>query len=365
MKLWNMAALVLGIAASSAAARADDVADHLAEAEYAGWQMATEILGPMLVTTPEQAKDFPGLAAFVAEIDATRDALKFQGDPKTFPGIDSDKLATRNPVFWRANYDVAPGDPAWMILHAGLLLAGGEAVRAQSLLVLAKSQPGVPEVFATAIDHLLGHCGHVIHEGNAAVQAGIKKFDAGDRPGAMADYDAALKAWPQCGWAFYERGFTRMADRLDAMKQAGANRDTFEIHTPEITSDFAESRRHNPFMINAYQGKAPNVRERILAIIAAEKGIKAVRDKGAKNPAGADELILLSNQFQKAEQDELALVVRQMAVIRRGGFRPADHPFLTRSLQRLALGPITDDVLARLAGPAMVLRRLVEPEADK
>ena len=360
-----MMALATGIAAQDQS-RADQAADRLAAAKFAGWRMATEVIGPMLLPGgAEQEAEFPGLAAFVDQLKATEKALDFDGEPETFPGIDSDALVTTNPVFWRANYEVAPGDPAWMIVHASLLLADGEASRAQAILALARTRPGLPDPLKAAIDHLLAHCGRVIKSSNETIKAGIAKFDAGDRPGALADYEAAIKAWPQSGWAFYERGFTRMSDRVDAMKRAGETPETFEIHTPEVVDDFAESRRHDPFMIQAYQGSGAGVQDRFTAILRAVEEFRALAGNDAKAPPTVDALVALSDHLQAAEQDELALVVRQVAVGLRGGFRPVDHPFLTVSLKRLAPGEITQEVLDRLAGPGpLTLRSLVEPKAE-
>ena len=182
----------------------------------------------------------------------------------------------------------------------------------------------------------------------------------------MKVYEAAIKLWPQNGWAHYELGMTKMRDRMTDLgikpKPVGDNP---EIHTPEILAHYAESRKHDPLQTAAYQGLGENIVPRIQAAIRLrgvfEKGAKASPDKTAT----LAELITLSNDLQTAEQDELALEARLVAVIRRGGFRPEDHPFLTKSLRRLVSGDETEAVLNRLAGGVLVLRQIVAPEPGK
>lgn len=342
----------------------EEVAAHLGQARFAGWQMTHDAILPKLLPEDETKQRYSGLVAFAADIEKVAGKLNFKGDPKTFPGIDCDVLVTKNPHFWRANYEVAPGDPAWMSLHAGLLLAGGEASRARAILLLAKSRPGIPKVMIQAMDHLLSHAGRLLADGNAAVRRGILVYDKGDREGALKLYEEALRQWPQNGWCHYEIGMTRMMTRMEAAE--GGGEDTV-IHTPEVVASYAESRRHDPFQVKAYQGSDPDVTSRLNAALRIGPLYKKIEKGGPTRPITLDEMIAFSNALQTAGQDELALVARQVAVIRRGDFRPEDHPFLTKGLRRLAPGDDTETVLKRMMGPPLSLRQLMvlEPNEGK
>jgi len=75
-----------------------------------------------------------------------------------------------------------------------------------------------------------------------------------------------------------------------------------------------------------------------------------------------DVLEKLADSLQNANQHELALATRQILVSRRSSYAPADHPFITKSLQKLAPGKPTDETLERLAGGKLAFRQLIAPE---
>ena len=103
----------------------------LAMARQVGWQEVVDLL-PAL--DEESQQDFPGVAALTREIHAV--AATTQAD-RGMPAFDVGRLVDHNPDFWRAYYEIAPGDPLMAMLHAGLLLAAGEAARADAVATLA------------------------------------------------------------------------------------------------------------------------------------------------------------------------------------------------------------------------------------
>src|SRR2546425_438669 len=80
-----------------------------------------------------------------------------ESPPDKWPALDVDALVSRNPNFWRAYFEIAPGDPGLMLLHAGLLLSAGEATRASYLLVVAGQRPGVPKEIQQGFQIILAH----------------------------------------------------------------------------------------------------------------------------------------------------------------------------------------------------------------
>ena len=103
----------------------------LAMARQVGWQEVVDLL-PALDEEPRQ--DFPGVAALAGEIHAV--AATTQAS-RGLPAFDVGRMVEHNPDFWRAYYEIAPGDPLMAMLHAGLLLAAGEAARADAVATLA------------------------------------------------------------------------------------------------------------------------------------------------------------------------------------------------------------------------------------
>ena len=102
-----------------------------------------------------------------------------------WPAVDVDSLMSRNPSFWQAYFEIAPGDPGLMVVHAGLLIGAGEISRGSYILVIAVQRPGIPAEFRKAMLGLLSTCGKAGEASNALVNEGIKLHDKGD-------YDAAL-----------------------------------------------------------------------------------------------------------------------------------------------------------------------------
>jgi hypothetical protein len=70
-------------------------------------------------------------------------------------------------------------------------------------------------------------------------------------------------------------------------------------------------------------------------------------------------LQVLADGCQEANVDDLALVMRQVLVARRGQYNASDHPFIVKSLRKLAPGPDTEATLTRLARESNAFCRLI------
>jgi hypothetical protein len=349
----------LGFVCGSAFAlddRPDPVRQHLEDARRSAWTIASAIAENM--APGDGNGDFPALRTFADEVGNARARAFSRGQGAPPNPIDANALVSRNPRFWRANYEVAPGDPSWMLLHASLLLAGDEALRAEAVLTLARAEREEPKSLRKSFGAIFRAADRVLDDGNKAVQSGISLYDRGDRTKAFAAYRKALLSWPQNGWASYELGLTMMTEpREDRIKKTK----TVAGHTLAVLDAFERARSHDPFQLGAYQGE-PNV---------AGPRLTALREKVLPvwqklNKPGAHisdaELLTFSEGCQHAGIDELALVARQLVVIHRGRYRPDDHPFITKSLRRVAPGDETEAALRGLAGSKLKFRRLVEPE---
>ncbi|HUE70471.1 MAG TPA: hypothetical protein VMP01_06230 [Pirellulaceae bacterium] len=122
--------------------------------------------------------------------------------------FDVDALVTNNPRYWLAHYEIAPGDPAVIVLHAGLLLAGCEPTRGAYVLLIGGQRPGIPQPIRDAMDQLRYAAIRALEPSNQAIQAGIKLHDQGQHDLALQKYEEALALCPQSGFAHFEWGLT-------------------------------------------------------------------------------------------------------------------------------------------------------------
>lgn len=326
---------------------------ELDAAKLAGWQLASMVLDAL--EKGDNSK-WPGIAAWLADFRKATKGVDLKTPPEKWPAFDIDALATRNPKFWDAYYEIAPGDPGAILLHAGLLLAAGECDRAASVVVIGGQRSGVPQEILTAFDMLLGPAHAVKKKANLLVGEGIALHDRGDFDGALKKYETALKMWSANGFAYYERGLTQ---RENDWKKSTKKEAEF---SKRVVESFASARRHDPWQLSAYQGSDPQVIAGFIAL--GKKGHPAWQKVLETRPDLVKDKILidLGDALQEAQQHELALVTRQVIAARKGRFVAEDHPFIKASLKKLAPGEATDSVITRLAGERLSLRQIVKPQ---
>lgn len=344
--------------------------DQLAKARQIGWQTALMVVERFETT---KTPGFPGIDAWVAEFRKQTKGLEPDADPRKWPKIDVDALTTHSPSFWRAYYELAPGDPGAAMLYGGILMGGGETIRARRLLELQKYRPGMPKEAIETFIQLYGLSGAAGRASDQIVEEGIKLFDGGDYDAAAKKYHDAIAAFPQNGWAYYELAYTvRVKDAIAAGQKPQLPPDgklLIEInpekpvpYSAEAKKNYALCRRYSPFMAAAYQGDDQEIIRSALAF--GENILPAMKELGeTRDPVTIDRLI---ERFAKGCQDaglhDFALLGRQMIVARRGQYDATDHPFIVTSLRALAPGPDTEVVLDRLAGKQIATYRLIATE---
>jgi tetratricopeptide (TPR) repeat protein len=337
------------------------------EARRTGWQLAKLIVEKLEKDDPNS---HPELQPWLKDYQKIAQGIDPKAPIEQWPQIDADALLTRNPNFWQAYYQIAPGDPGLMLLHGGLLLSGGEANRAQQVIVIAGQRPGVPKEFQQIFEIVLAQSEKIRDKPNALVLEGTTLFDKGDYAGALKKYEAALALWPQNGFAHYEVGMTIRDQRrvADGKKPYPANAvvvNDKEKILPEVMAEFAKARQHDPFQVKAYQGDNQEVIRGYLALTKTTLPAWQTLVKNRKGQVPDQLLEQLAASFQEANIPELALVTRQVLVARHQEYTAADHPYITKSLTKLVPGKQTEAVLARLASGKLQVRLLVAPEIAK
>jgi tetratricopeptide (TPR) repeat protein len=330
-----------------------------------GWQAANYIIE---VLEQGDAKEFPGIAAWLKEYKEAVKEIDFKADPATWPMVDIDGLVTKNPSYWRAYYEIAPGDPGLAMLHGGLLLFGGEPRRGSTLVAAFQQRPDIPKPINRVLDSVVANGQQASKESSAKVLEGAKLYDEGKYDEALKLHEEALKLNPQDGFAHYEWGLTLRQKQWLAAGIKPPEGDKIVVSdkslkfSPEVAAAFSQARRHDPFQWKAYQGEDRAVIEALQSMV---KKVMPNWDLLTKTRPGrieTEQLTQLDEGCQEAQIDELALVLRSVLVARRGRYAPEDHPFIAKSVRTLAPGKITDEVVDKLAGKQLKLRQIVAPE---
>ena len=128
-------------------------ADELTNARQMGWVAATHFTERLAV---DKQTGFPVIEAWLSDFNKQTKGLDPKCPPEEWPKVDVDALAIHNPKFWRAFYEIAPGDPGAALLYAGILLGGGENVRSLNVMEFHWFRPGIPPGIRTSMDSLRG-----------------------------------------------------------------------------------------------------------------------------------------------------------------------------------------------------------------
>jgi tetratricopeptide (TPR) repeat protein len=360
-------AIVCLVAAASHSAQREKQPSYLEmdEARKSGWEMVRVVMDRLEV---DDQNAFPGIQAWLKEFQQTTRGIDLKTPPSQWPVLDVDALATRNANFWRAFYEVAPGDPGLILLHAGMLLTSGEALRASNVVNIGNQTPGVPKELRDGFELIAAHVRNLSRKPRVLVREGVKLNNSGDYPGTIKKYREALALWPQDGLAHYELGQTLMFQELKAAGKEVPSGKSVTINTgwkfsKDVDAEYARARQHDPFQYMAYQGSDKEVIAGLTALVKRGMPVWSKLEKDPKARIDDTEVEQLAAACQEAGIHDLALAARGVMVIRRGRYLPADHPFITTSLRKLASGTAVDETLKRLNSPKpLAFRQLVELE---
>jgi tetratricopeptide (TPR) repeat protein len=328
------------------------------EARTAALKLAQVLVEKMDI---QDTSAFPGVVAW------RRDFAEAAKNPDT---LDADKLVTHNPHWWVAYFEIAPGDPAMMLLHCEVVLAGGEAQRAQQLAAIYFQRPGNPGIYRQGLLSTMREANQAQKAANELTKDGTALHDGGDYDGAIAKYDEALKKWPANGWTAYERGFSTYVRALVKAGKPVPKNGTLTLNDktledlPEretIEACYAQARLHDPMQVVAYQGRNENWKP-LQALLGKAMPVWQRMRADVSTSIDDEDLAQLTDGFHEAGLHEYALAARDVMVARRRKFAPEDHPILSEHLRALAANAAIEHTIGMLAGEAMHAAVLVAPE---
>jgi hypothetical protein len=157
----------------------------------------------------------PILAASTARVEPKWEGVRRLGKTigalKADDPIDVAALTDRNPDYWRAMMEMAPGNPLVFAVVVALHAANGEIDRARRFAEISAFFDSNKAGFS----RLLGdfrEMSHLYYEGlDARIKQGIALHDKAQFGEALKLYEAILKDDPRSAWAQYEQFHTRRA----------------------------------------------------------------------------------------------------------------------------------------------------------
>ena len=335
---------------------------ELQEAQRAGWDTAASLTQGMAAADPRR---FPGIHEWLKEYRAAGGTPGKRSAQGAAIKLDVDRLVTRNPSFWRAYFEMSPGDPGTMLLHASLLLAGGEVSRSAYVLILARQTPVIPKPMLEAMNTLLEHAQRTLQWGVSSIAPAVKLHEQGSAAAAAARLRTVLEAWPRNAIAHYELALALTAQQYITAGRKPPARNRLSIHpeidpSSEVKAAYARARQHDPLLIRAYQGDDAAGAEALLVLGKTVRPLWDIVSRDTQADTRDDVLRSLASALREAGLTELALCAGQVVVGREGGYDDADRKTIAGYLRLLAPSAV-DPTLKRLAQARPELARIVLP----
>ena len=348
--------------ASARAAIAAQTFAELDAARRAGWDTVSILAHSMTVS---EVQRFPNIHAWLKEFRAAGGTPGKRPAGAPIPKLDASRLSASNPVFWRAYFEITPGDSGAMLLHAGLLLAAGEVSRAAYVLIAARQSPTIDREMRSAVETLLEFCQSAIGKGAQQVAEAAKLHDAGSAANAATRLRQLLNDWPGNALAHYELALALVAQQYAQAGRKPPPRARLSIHSeispgPAALDAYAKARAHDPLLIRAYLGAEPQGADALLVL---GKKVRPLWDQIARETEakmGNDDLEALANALLEAGIAELSLAVRQVLIGRERGYDEQDRKNVAAALRSLAPAA-ADPVVARLAAKKPEFVKIILP----
>jgi lipoprotein NlpI len=313
-----------------------ETAATLAMVRRVGWKEVSDLL-PTLAEEPDV--EFPGVAALA---DDLRVVSANNAATRGVPAVDVGQLLDHNPHFWRAYYEIAPGDPLMAMLHVGLLLAAGDAARADAVATLALSFGRMSQDYRQELVRLDAYAQYLLQVGRGDAKEPEWPGDRADFVALAAQAQSRLEVWPQNPAALADLAIARWGLAVHSRGEAGdAGKAAHRADLHGVAASLADLRRVDPFFVvdpRVAVAMPPTLEEarRLWQLVNEARSI-------------GDEQVLrqFSAACAAARLDELALASHSLLAGGSTGIPPGDQKFIRRSLERLvgakAAADICDD----------------------
>jgi tetratricopeptide (TPR) repeat protein len=214
--------------------------EELAVLKVSSAQMLGQYAGRLAAVDPK----FEGVVQFGQALQAVTDPM----------AVDVGELTYRSKQYWRALLEMVTNDPAVLFAHAHLHAARGEVDYADVYFMLGSLV--VDKRPREQLKHYRKLRRKLVNRVEKDIRKGSRLHDRGKYAKALTVYDRVLAAYPNCAWAFYEKGYTYLT--------MGKDDPNLKARRARM---YAECRRCDPFYWQAYQGSDPNVLDKLTVLV--------------------------------------------------------------------------------------------------
>ena len=310
-----------------------DLSQELASTRQSGLKTAISLV-EKLKNADKDA--FPGIASLVEQLETSGVLPDPAKDVALWKKIDADALTIRNPNFWKAYYEFAPGQGVLEALCGSLLKAEGQCVRSLQVSVIARM--GNRKQGSLTSYHVANATQNqiVLNAANFRIGQGIEYFEKQDFEKASTTFKEILEDWPECGLASFELGLT-----IHHAKEHKAGREVKTqrlekgdpaLPTQETYDLWATARNFDPMLRNACQGTDT---AKIVLISKAVLPTYRLFADFSNRTVTTSQLAKFGGGCQRIGLHDYALFTRHVYISTKDKFDPPDLAFIRKSLGAL------------------------------
>jgi tetratricopeptide (TPR) repeat protein len=169
------------------------------------------------------------------------------------PDVSIAELTVESRDYWRAVLEMVPTDPSILFAHGYLHTTRGETAYAEIYFMLGSMTMG--DEFSGELEEYRNLKAELDKRVEREISKGARYHDKKKYSKALDCYDAVIAEYPNCAWAFYEKGFTYMM----------MGRDNTELEK-QRQQMYSQCRRCDPFYLYSYQGSDQKILDKLMVL---------------------------------------------------------------------------------------------------